>query len=125
MEGQQRLTRRRKSVRIAARNASETLSWLFTASLLSMIRSADALLLRHHHSRSRVRKYKIKRGRIHYGNKWISIEKFQLVQVFSSSGLSIFTASCARFCDFLSVLYYLALILIGCHTRNSGPAFQS
>lgn len=82
MEGQQRLTRRRKSVRIAARNAGETLSWLFTASLLSMIRSADALLLRHHRSsRSRVRKYKIKRGRIHYGNKWISIEKFQLVQV--------------------------------------------
>lgn len=91
MESQQRLTRRRKSVRIAARNASETLSWLFTASLLSMIRSADALLLRHHSRRVRVRKYKIKRGRIHYGNKWISIEKFQLVQVFfSSSGFSFF-----------------------------------
>lgn len=108
---------RRKSLRIAARqrftSVANTASQLAASSLFVLAvwsaRSA-ALLSRNVSSNGR---YKVKKGRIRFGGKWISLNQFQQIQVaflFFFTSISFYPVLVLFFCCGSCVLVFAFLL---------------
>ena len=112
--------RRRKSARMrVARNVqgvTESISWFFASSFFSMTQSFH----RRRPNRKAGRVYKVKGGRVNYGNKWISVQTFQRVQVLLYYLYILWQIFLSALCGFL----FIIISIIPLSSDSHGTVFS-